>query len=235
MTRARTPSRRGRPTAEDAHRKLAQVITVASEQFSALGYRAVTMRGVAEKAQVSTRTLYDRYADKLSLFVACLDFGAAVFPQLNAPPKADLHHVLQEHAAAIVRALSKESSLRLGLLVYREGGDFPELVRAAEANQDRYLVQPLADYFRGVGLASQGAQEVAKVFIIMALSEWQRSVTFRRPLLTGEDIDRHAAFIVSLFLNGVKAATSRLTNGSKPADGDPDSLPTALRRRRPRA
>jgi AcrR family transcriptional regulator len=202
MTGAAT--RRGRPTADDARQKLAQVIAVAREQFIELGYRAVTMRGVAEKAQVSTRTLYNRYADKLSLFAACLDFGAVAFPQLDAPPEADRYRVLREHAAAIVTLLAQDSSLRLGMLVYREGGDFPELARASEVNQDRYLVQPLAAYFRSLDLATEpDAKELAKLFINMALSEWQRRVVYRHPMPPQAEIERHAAFVTAVFLDGV--------------------------------
>jgi len=199
----------GRPTAEDARHKLARVVSVAREQFSHLGYRAVTMRGVAEGAQVSTRTLYNRYADKLSLFAACLDTGAeAAFPHLELSSHTDVRRVLEKHAAAIVQALSADSSLRLSMLVYREGGEFPELVRAAEANQERHLVRPLAIYLRKAGFESRGSDERAKLFIAMALSEWQRRVTFRRPLPSPHEIARHAELVVSVFLDGAQAADS---------------------------
>ena len=204
-----TVSKTGRPTAENARHKLAQLLSVAREQFIHLGYRAVTMRGVAEGAQVSTRTLYNRYADKLSLFTACLELGAgAAFPALTASPRADVREVLVEYAGSIVRALSTDSSLRLSMLVYREGGDFPELLRAAEANQERHLVRPLAAYLRKAGLESRDCEERAKLFLALALSEWQRRVTFRRPLPTQDEVASHAELAVSVFLDGAKAATA---------------------------
>ena len=76
-------SRAGRPTLEQSRNKLANTLMVARELFCKLGYRAVSMRLVAERAQISTRTLYNRYADKLSLFRACLDIGATRFPVLR--------------------------------------------------------------------------------------------------------------------------------------------------------
>jgi AcrR family transcriptional regulator len=208
MTVAGMTTRRGRPTAEDAREKLARVLTTALEQFSELGYRAVTMREVAEKAQVSTRTLYNRYADKLSLFVACLEMGSGGFPRLDPRPHSDLHQVLREHAVAIVRKLSQDSSVRLGMLVYREGGEFPELLKASEDNHRRHLVQPLAAYFHSSGLAMDAAaEELANLFLAMALSEWQRRVTFRYPMPSNAEIKRHASFVARLLLDGVKAAT----------------------------
>lgn len=199
-------SKTGRPSAADARQKLALVLSVAREQFVQLGYRAVTMRGVAEGAQVSTRTLYNRYADKLSLFAACLELGAeAAFPHLTPSPHADVREVLVEHAGSIVRALSADASLRLSMLIYREGGDFPELLRAAEANQERHLVRPLAIYLRKAGLERRGCDERAKLFLALSLSEWQRRVAFRRPLPNSDEIARHAQLVVAIFLDGAKA------------------------------
>jgi TetR/AcrR family transcriptional regulator, mexJK operon transcriptional repressor len=205
MSSAGVASRRGRPTAQDAQLKLAQMLAVAREMFCNLGYRAVTMREVADKAQVSTRTLYNHYADKLSLFVACLDFGAEAFPKFEASAGADVRDQLEEHAAAVVRVLSQDTSLQLGMLVYREGGDFPELLRASEENQQRVLVEPIAAYLRTAGLAQDGAESLAKLFIAMALSEWQRRITYRHPMPSEAEIRRHARTVSELFLRGVGA------------------------------
>ena len=196
--------RRGRPTAEDSRQKIEGVLAVAREMFADMGYRSVTMREVAERAQVSTRTLYNRFADKMRLFEACLDSGATVFPRLEAGPNDDLELRLGRHAAAIVRALSSDTSLRLGMMVYREGGEFPELLRAAEENQDRYLVQPLAVFLRNAGLERPASDERAKLFIAMAISNWQRAVTFRHRMPADADIDRHATEVADVFLNGVQ-------------------------------
>ncbi len=210
MNMAGVATRLGRPTAGDAQRKQELVLDVARKQFAELGYRAVTMRVVAEKANVSTRTLYNRYADKLSLFVACLDWSSAAFPRLETPHSSDLRRTLQDHAAAIVRALSTDSSLKLGMLVYREGGDFPELLRASEATYEDHLVQPLTTFLSAAGLKAKPAEEAARVFIAMALSEWNRRITYRRAAPTDEEIDRHAAFAVTLLLDGLRAAAPEL-------------------------
>ncbi len=198
-------NRKGRPTADGARQKMALVLAVARELFTQLGYRAVTMRDVADKAQVSTRTLYNRYADKLSLFAACLDLGAEAFPKLPAAPKGDHRRTLEAHAAAIVRLLAQDSSVRLGMLIYREGGEFPEMLKASEKNQQRFLVDPLSAYLRAAGLAGGDAESLAQAFVAMALSEWQRRITYQHPMPSEAEIVRHAAFIVRVFLDGVQA------------------------------
>jgi len=185
------------------------VETIASEQFSDLGYRAVTMRGVADAAQVSTRTLYNRYADKLSLFTACLDFESQAFPVPDPAPAERPDLVLLRYAAAIVRALSTRSSLRLGMLVYRDGMEFPELLRAAEAHENRVLIQPLAAYLRQVGLERKSSDENAKLFLAMALAQWQRQGSYRRPPPGENDVQRHAALVVRTFLRGIGSPDGR--------------------------
>jgi len=195
----------GRPTEEEARIKKNQFLAVAQELFVELGYRAVSMRLVAERAQVSTRTLYNHYKDKATLFAACLDFGAADFPRLQLQVDRDLRGALQRYAAELVRILSRDASFQLGMLVYREGGDFPELLRASEANYEHYLVQPLAASLSEGGLPPNRVEKYARLFIIMALSEWQRTVVYQRPPLKGAEIDRHAGLVAGVFLDGVLA------------------------------
>jgi AcrR family transcriptional regulator len=157
---------------------------------------------------VSTRTLYNRYADKLSLFIACLESGATAFPRIGYRPQDDVEETLRQHAAEIVGILSADTSLRLGMLVYREGGEFPELAAAAEANQQRYLVAPLAAYLHAAGLSQNDAEERAKLFIAMAISEWQRRISFRHPLPNPPEREHHAALVVRLFLGGARATAA---------------------------
>jgi len=203
---AKSQSRKptGRPTADAGRRKLARLLEVASDQFGQLGYRAVTMRGVAAKAHVSTRTLYNRYADKLSLFTACLDFGSQTFPVPDPEPGESPESVLKRYAAAVVRALSTPSSLRMGMLVFRDGLEFPELLRVAQVHEDRCLIQPLAEYLRRIGLELADGKDRAKLFLGMALIQWQRAGSYRQPPPTEDEVVRHAELCVHTFLLGVR-------------------------------
>jgi len=203
-----TIPRRGRPTAAESEQKIAGVLTAARELFGERGYRAVTMRDVAERARVSTRTLYNRHADKLSLFIACLDVHATIFPQIRQGPSETLEQVLRRHAVEVVQAFSTEGTFRMAILVYREGRDFPELVRAAEDNQERYLLEPLTAFLRDTELFPSESRAAAKTFIAMAISEWTRAVTFLHPLPQGEEVERHAALVARLFLRGAKGGSS---------------------------
>jgi AcrR family transcriptional regulator len=204
--REHKPNRRGRPTAENSRLKTAHLMEVARDLFAFQGYRAVTMRKVAEMAGVSTRTLYDRFADKLSLFQASLDFGSMEFPRIAYDPAVPPDVALREFAALLVRMLSTDSSLRMSRVVTREGNEFPELIDSANAVQHKYLLVPLSAYMCEVGLAQDGSdgEPLAKLFIALALADWQRRFSFLQPLPTGAEVERHAQLATQLFLKGAQ-------------------------------
>ena len=64
--------------------KRRSMVAAAMQLFVSNGYHEVSMREVAERAGVSTRTLYNCYEDKVSLFNACLDSISASTPRVNA-------------------------------------------------------------------------------------------------------------------------------------------------------
>lgn len=203
------PGRKGRPSAGDLRQKMATVLEVAKQQFATHGYRAVTMRGVAEQACVSTRTLYNWYADKLALFEACLTESSRHHdvPQIDA--NLPVAEALRVYAVELMRYLSRDTSFGLGLVVYREGAEFPEIAAAAYDNQNTWLVEPLAAYLSRQGLEQDGADDNTKLFIAMALSEFQRRLAFGRELQTDREIESHAARVINLFLNGVLAMAGK--------------------------
>ena len=222
--------RKGRPTAEDSRTKLAHILDVARDLFAERGYRAVTMREVAERASVSTRTLYNRYADKFSLFNACLDSGAAAFP---APPTlagASLQDALTAYGAQIVRVLSSDSSIRLSMLIYRESNEFPELLKASEDNHRIHLLDPLAQFLKRSGFAADSAEDFARMFLALALAEWQRRMTYNHPLPSRSEIEAHAARAAAMFVAGAPAVQAKSRPGKK---GNVEIL--AARRRQTRA
>jgi AcrR family transcriptional regulator len=209
--------RKGRPTAEDSRVKLAQILDVARDLFAERGYRAVTMREVADQANVSTRTLYNRYADKFSLFNACLSFGASAFPTLPAAKADDLQKALTDFGIAIVKVLATDSSVRLSMLIYWESNEFPELLRASEENHRKHLLNPLTAFLEKSCFPEEMAEEFAKLYLALALSEWQRRMTYNHPPQTEKEIEQHAARAAAMFVNGAAAAQTKSPGETKKA------------------
>lgn len=209
--------RKGRPTAEDSRAKLAQILDVARDLFAERGYRAVTMREVADQANVSTRTLYNRYADKFSLFNACLSFGASAFPTLPSTPTDDIEKALTDFGIAIVKVLATDSSVRLSMLIYWESNEFPELLRASEDNHRKHLLDPVTAFLKASGFPGDTAEEFARLYLALALSEWQRRMTYNHPPQTQKEIELHAARAAAMFLNGAAAAHAKSRSEGKKA------------------
>lgn len=196
--------KRGRPSATESRKKIKHILSVAQQEFSEHGYSAVTMRDVADKARVSTRTLYNHYDDKLSLFSACIDSGAAAdFPRINPDSGRTVEEVLRNHTVAVVNNLSQNMSLRLITLLHREGVEFPELLQTAQRSEYQVMIKPVAGYLSDAGLAGRDAEERAKLFWSLALREWLYRMLFQLPQPGPGEVKRQAEIAVDLFLHGV--------------------------------
>ena len=74
-----------------------QIISVAAEMFHQQGIRSVTMDDIAHRLCMSKRTLYQIFADKESLLLACvIQHEEEVIKQLE-DPSADGWYVIGKH------------------------------------------------------------------------------------------------------------------------------------------
>ena len=74
--KSKSTRRMGRPTAAQSQALDERIKTEALELFLEHGFDLVTMEAVAEKADITKRTLYMRYKDKSALFVAAMRTNA---------------------------------------------------------------------------------------------------------------------------------------------------------------
>ncbi|WP_097093634.1 TetR/AcrR family transcriptional regulator [Novosphingobium sp. Chol11] len=203
MNEVRIKRRAGRPKAEVAEQKRLNLILVALEEFARSGFHAASLRDIAEKAEVSSRTLYNHFPDKLALFEASLEHsGAQLMPDLP-DLEGDLHTRLVTYATEMQRQLSSTRSTRIARLIYREGGEFDELRQIARHQFERHQVSPVAELLEKEGVAEADSRNFAKQFVAMAFGEWQRRLLFGGPPLTPEEMAAHARFVTQLFLNGI--------------------------------
>ena len=195
--------RAGRPTPEVAEQKRNNLILVALNEFARTGFHAASLRDIAEKAQVSSRTLYNHFPDKLALFEACLEHsGAQIRPELP-DLKGDLHTQLVTYATEMQRQLFSAQNTQMTRLIYRESGEFDELRKIARLQFERHQVSPVAQLLEVEGVDPAESHLLAKQFIVMALGEWQRRLLFGEKLMTDEEMAGHAKLVTSIFLNGI--------------------------------
>lgn len=203
-TNSATPAARrlGRPSKNEIASRQANLLQVASDQFMQHGYRATTMSQIADAANLTKQTLYAWHGDKAALFLACLGEGAQRYPLPDIDMSKDIATALRDYVIALMAELTSEYSLNFSFLLLREGRDFPELGAAVDRSVTDFLEEPLAQFFRCHGLEPKEADENAILFLALALAPLHNQLLFGRALPSDQDIAKHAAAVVRLFIQG---------------------------------
>jgi len=193
----------GRPTPAAAAQKQHVLIVTALEEFAQMGYHGASLRTIAEKAQVSTRTLYNHYADKLALFEACLKYSGRQIMPIAPYLKGSLHKRLVDYATAMLAHLSAPQARRIATLIYREASCFAELRKIAQDQFHDNQVKPLVTMLEASGVDPAISGVLARQFAIMATGEWQSRLLFDLPEMTPAEMKDHAELVTQIFLTGI--------------------------------
>ena len=194
--------RAGRPSAEEAEQKRQAVIVAALDEFARMGFHGASLRDIADKAEVSSRTLYNYFPDKLTLFEACLEYsGEEIQPDLP-DFEGDLRGALVAYTIEMQAHLSEPQARRIAALIFRESGGFDELRRIARLQFERHQVMPVATLLKMHGFPAKDRETVAAQFVAMALGEWQRRVLFGGPPMTEKEMAAQAKLVTGIFLDG---------------------------------
>jgi len=195
----------GRPSAEESQLKKRDLLEAALDEFAEAGFHSASLRAIAERAGISTRTLYNHYADKMALFEACLNLSSDMAQSPSSWEKGDLATRLYCYTMALHEHHWTERAIKIGRLVYREStvlGDLREVIRQ---QFERFQIGPVAQILRQAGFRDEDCQRLASYFVGMALGEWQRRVLFGGAALTLEESRFYAREVTSVFLLGVMA------------------------------
>lgn len=208
--------RPGRPNAHEAEQKRIAILEAGLEEFARVGFRGAAIRNIAAKAEISTRTLYNQYVDKLALFEACLEFASKDLRSVAAEEEGDLEARLTALMVAMHEQLSDDRSRQIALLIFREGAEFDELQRIARTQFERYQVDPVAQLLIGHGYDAGSASKLAVLFVGMALGEWQRRLIFGGPPVAQREVTGHIKMLTRLFLEGAVSFRDRARLGDRP-------------------
>jgi len=203
MNELSTRRRAGRPSAEEAEQKRVGLLDAALEDFARVGFHAASLRDIAERAQVSSRTLYNYFPDKLALFEACLEYSGRQIQPVLADLKGDLHAQLVTYATEMQRQLFKSPNLQIARLIYRESGEFDELREIARIQFERYQVTPVVNILARDNVQTQDRRRFAAQFVALALSEWQRRLLLGGAAMTDDELIEHAELATGIFLKGI--------------------------------
>ncbi|SIO24234.1 transcriptional regulator, TetR family [Bradyrhizobium erythrophlei] len=211
---ATRPARRasgGRPTREEAARRDARLLDVATKLFMERGFDCTSIDAVAETAGISKPTVYARYHDKRDLFTAVLRAtiqrwlaplsAAAEAARVNPRSVETTLHDLSRHLMAHSRI---PEVVMLRRILAAQAAQFPELAKLAHEEGWQRGVRAVASLLQQ--FAERGQIKVddpaiaADLFLSLVLGSDKHHGIVTRP----KYLEQRREAAVKLFLNGVR-------------------------------
>lgn len=210
-TAGKTLGRAGRPTAERAEQRRVALLDTAFEHFLEKGYEGATIEAIAASMNMTKRTVYVRYPDKTSLFLAAIGHGTqkrTVSSKTIAQTRRDtLEHTLIAIATLRIKLVAEPEGAKLQRLINTEAYRFPEIFKTYYDIAALPTVRFLADILRAETLAGRLAIDdpllAANVFMSMVVSGPVR-ILLSGNALAPEEIDARVRFATRLFLQGAE-------------------------------
>ena len=202
-------SRAGRPTAIEAAQLTERLRRAAVDTFLENGYDGTTMEAVAQAAGVTKSTLYSRYPDKRTLFIAVSLWALTrqePDERVPGPLPDDLAGGLTQIARAILARSVDPDLVRLNRMAIAESARFPEFAASSRAVTWTPRIQVIMDLLRRY----ERAGTVVVTDVELAAEQFFAMVGAMPALLAAYGIHRtpdveeqHLRHAVELFLNGV--------------------------------
>lgn len=203
---------RGRPQVRSDEDTIRLVIDAAVQEFPANGYAATSMGAVAQRAGISTKTLYRLIPAKQDLFGLVVTDRIGLFMLAiddEALGALDLTEALERILIAYGRLTLTEETIQLFRLVIGECDRFPEI---ATSFYERAIVRTNAaiaawlerQCARGL-IRLDDPQAASGMLRGMMIQEPQRAAMLgQRPAPSAEEIAERAKSCAQLFLNGCR-------------------------------
>jgi AcrR family transcriptional regulator len=153
------------------------ILDQARRQFANLGYRATTVKGVADAAGVSPNLITRYFGGKEGLFLAAAQVEIAVEPVFAG----ELASLGARLAASIVQRWSGQQGEDPLLVLQRAAGERPEAAEALAGFLDAHSLEPLRRYLCASGLADEEADARAA-----AIDAFVLGVSTRRRVLRSD-------------------------------------------------
>jgi len=212
----------GRPTREEALRRDARLLEVATNLFMERGFEGTSIDAVAEAAGVSKPTVYARYSDKRDLFAAVLrgriqdwlvPLSAAAEVQADDVNSKDIETTLHELSRHMLTQALRPECATLQRILAAQAAQCPELAKLAHEEGWLRAVRSVAillQRFAARGkIKVDDTERAADLFLDLLLGQPSRLAIYgiaADPTL--QEQRRQAA--VELFLDGVRTSEAKL-------------------------
>jgi AcrR family transcriptional regulator len=204
---------RGRPQVRPDEETLHLLVEAAAAEFQANGYASTTMGNVAQRAGISTKTMYRLIPCKADLFEKVVSERIGIFMLEVNPSELDKYDLVEavEHMLVSFGKLTLSAeTIALLRLVIGESDRFPELAAtfheiAVVQSTDAIAVWLDRQRERGL-LKIDDPVKSASALRGMMTMDLQRSAMLRLAHIpTIEEIEARAKFCARLFVEGCRA------------------------------
>ncbi|WP_329063109.1 TetR/AcrR family transcriptional regulator [Amycolatopsis sp. NBC_01480] len=185
-------------TSRNAAATQQRILEQARRQFAQHGYRAITVKGVADAAGVSPNLITRYFGGKEGLFLAATQVEIPVADSFDGE-RAELGARL---AASIVRRWSGAPGEDPLLALQRASGERPEAAEALAVFLDTNSLDPLHRYLRASGLDDAEARRRAAAIDAFVLGVSTRRRVLRAELGDPDDLQAWLAATIQRLADG---------------------------------
>jgi AcrR family transcriptional regulator len=208
---------RGRPQLRSDEETRHMVIEAAAKEFQANGYAGTSMSAVAERAGISTKTMYRLIPTKAEMFIKVVADRIQMFMLVVDDEKLDADGLLPALVRILIaygRLTLSEETIALNRLVISENDRFPEIGDAFYETAIKRTNVAIATWLRRQnerGLIDlPNTQAATGMLRGMMIMELQREVMLgRRSAPDEQEIAERAALCARLFLRGCCTSPAR--------------------------
>ena len=209
----RRPSVRGRPRLLDDVARRERLVAAAEHVFVEMGYSAASMDGIARRAGMSKKTIYQVFETKHELFAAVIDSRrnelAAMIEAERSDEMLRPDDVLKQFLTQIARFVLAPRQAALYRLAVAESQRAPELANAFYREGSTKVCSPLTEWLaaqheRGI-LNVPDPIAAGKMLFSMAIAELQMRVLIGECREPDEAaIAERVGHAVRVFLDGAR-------------------------------
>jgi AcrR family transcriptional regulator len=201
----------GRPTRERAEARHEELLDSALDHFLERGFELATVEAIAASVNMTKRTVYARYPDKMALFRAAvrraIERLAVPEDRIEAAVCGKLERTLENFARLRVDAAMTADGLKLQRIINTESYRFPDIFMVHYDYVVLPVIERLAQLLEAEtktgNLAVEDSMMAANMFMSMVVTGPVRIIVSGN-YLSPELIDRRIRFGVRLFLKGAR-------------------------------
>jgi len=196
------------PKVQRNPQKRSQILTAATEEFCVTGFSGTSMDRIAERANVSKRTVYNHFPSKDALFQAILDELVTRIGEMQAYPysrKEPLDHQLEAIGNIFTETITGADFMKFSRVVISRFIRSPEWARSAydqQGNLRKTLIQWIKDGNQDKRLKVPNPGQAAAQFcgIIKEVVFWPE-LMWGQKAATAKERKAAVKMAVSMFLN----------------------------------